>query len=396
MISKIYHKEDLMLSVALSYLVLNYMLEIMLSAAFNRIGLSGTLISGYLVSLIWYAFLMVNLPTVIRRSNMRLWIMPLVLTIMLLFSMLRYSYVENYISYSYILLVKCIPAFIIMASLKKYHVFNYVIKVTSYILYLFCIIYFFFYSMKIDNRSIGYDMVFGYEASLATMLMFENYLKSNKIINLLFVIIGVALVIIRGSRGSLFTLVIYFIVKMFINQRKNSKKLLLIIGTAIISILTYNHLEMIISNTIVVMANYGIYSRTLSSMLESTIIDSNGRDAIYNVLIYDIKENPIWGYGLFADRIKLNSGYAHNLAVEFLYNYGLIVGVLLLTSLVTGILKVILNDNKNNYFAAFSMFTIGSLMFSGSYLTSYYFYIMLGMLLSKSCYQCQNARLNVK
>lgn len=383
-IIKIKSIADLYLSIAICFLLSSFMFEFYIGAVFNRIGFLSFISSSSVFLFIWFILLLINLPTVIKRFTKTTWIIPVFLLVALSLSLFKYGHVSGYIEYSETLLVYCIPAYLIMSAVRDYGVFNYITKITSYILFIMCILYFFFFSLKTEYRSVGYDMVFGYQLIFVAMIIFENYLAKKNKFKLMMVITNIVLLLIIGSRGPIFVLVLYFMIRTILSRKKLSKKVLTISGLLLVAFIFINNYTGILSMMNMQLNSLGIYSRNLEYILAGNIATDGGRELIFNILIDDLKSsNQVFGLGLFSDRVVLNGTYAHNIALEFLHNYGVIFGTFLLVVLILGILRKLINNRTNNHFFVFSSFGIGSLTFSGSYLTSFYFFIMLAMLVSR-------------
>ncbi len=72
--------------------------------------------------------------------------------------------------------------------------------------------------------------------------------------------------------------------------------------------------------------NFGIRSRSIQLFLRDDVYLS-GRDKIYDSVIEEISNNPILGIGLAGDRRIIGGGYAHNIFIEILANFGIVIGV---------------------------------------------------------------------
>ena len=94
--------------------------------------------------------------------------------------------------------------------------------------------------------------------------------------------------------------------------------------------LTYSYILQTIQT---IFTRMGISSRFIKSLLSGNIADDNSRNRIWRAALDMIKDNP-FGYGAMGSRhIIYNyiySGYPHNIVLEFLIDYGVVLGTILL------------------------------------------------------------------
>lgn len=128
----------------------------------------------------------------------------------------------------------------------------------------------------------------------------------------------------------------------------------------------------------------GIRSRSIHLFLRDEV-HLSGRDQIYNLVLKEIHENPIMGIGIAGDRRIIGTGYAHNIFIEILGNFGLIVGRILIVVLLVLIVKSLFRRDKQYTNLVVIWLSLGffHLMISGTYLTNIKFWILLGLLFNK-------------
>jgi O-antigen ligase len=165
------------------------------------------------------------------------------------------------------------------------------------------------------------DIVNNIAYNFVSLMPFVFFIKKNKTISILLMVLLILLIIQGAKRGAIFTgaigLLSYFYFQMFTVDRLNKVRGYLtgLIVVTIVSVFTY---YTYISNTFLI-------SR-MDAMANS---NSSGRDLIYtdiiNAFFYsDNILNWFFGFG-FAASIKLTGGsYAHNDWLELLSNFGLI------------------------------------------------------------------------
>ena len=136
-------------------------------------------------------------------------------------------------------------------------------------------------------------------------------------------------------------------------------------------------------------------SKAISTYVRGEFFSTSGRNSIYALLISSMKQNPVKVRGLYSDRVFFSynyqsldfwvsdanrySIYAHNVFLEIVYDYGIIIGgfiVLLLVTRIFGIFKRLWRTGdlyrKRVILFIFS-FAFLPMMVSRSYLAYYYF-----------------------
>ncbi len=240
-------------------------------------------------------------------------------------------------------------------------------------------------------RSDSY-MLSSYNLIIPTCILLIYGMKEFKAIYFLGGSISFLTILLYGARGAVFCVgvgVILFLFKHIVDRKFNSKKMVLalIISSAVLWLVI--NFEYILKK-ILKMTN----SRTIRLLLTGNIINGYGRSELYDAFKREISSNPFEFRGILADRVlaaqimnqPISRGtYAHNIIYEILYEYGLIFGffVLLFIFICLGccIRKVIRIGNEDLFILLVSIFPVGfcSLFFSGSYLTTHYFWILMGL-----------------
>ncbi len=143
--------------------------------------------------------------------------------------------------------------------------------------------------------------------------------------------------------------VVYLVVEKWVySKMKMSAKIVLSVfaGLLIFAILE-SHLYISLLNGLgTILTRLGLSNRITEYMkINSLLSDSSGRDLIYEILIQKIKEKPILGYGIYGEWQFVNYS-AHNIYLEALVNFGVIVGGAILISYISMYIKSI-KYNRN-------------------------------------------------
>lgn len=232
-------------------------------------------------------------------------------------------------------------------------------------------------------------MSFSYAMLPGVCFSFYYGISKGKIIDTIFSIVGLIVILVVGSRGC-FLCGVFFLTIASIKQFSISfGKLVIFITSLIVLIIIAHFLPSLSDNVMTYMDEHGASSRTLLKISDGSIEESDTRDAIYTIMLTAVDEQPI-GYGPMGDRYILNKhgnqGYAHSIIYEFLVDYGIILGPILLFVLFVSILfklKYYFKSEVYYYFTAFLAMGLIKLFVSGSYLEESFFWAVLGLLYTK-------------
>lgn len=238
-----------------------------------------------------------------------------------------------------------------------------------------------------------YNVDFGYKAAFVGLLFFMYFIlekrKLFKYICLGLSIISASWVIIYGSRGSIFTYGIGLILFLGYRIRILSKIkqifvwICSILGVAVV----YSFYNTLIDGIYALLSMANINSRTIIMILNGNFMDENGRDSISNLAMELIRSQSLLGSGAYGDRPVIGPhyywGYCHNLVLEFLVDFGVVIGVLLLCMIAVGCIRYYFrcNDWKQTgiFVAIFSMNM--KLFFSDTFWGFSYFWLLISLLL---------------
>lgn len=212
-----------------------------------------------------------------------------------------------------------------------------------------------------------YNMSFGY--SLLLPLLFLIYLKQNKILIFLLILI----VLIAGSRGSLVPIFAYILFRV-IKYNSFYKQIVFVLLIGIIVSLVFPIL-------VSYMDSIGVTSRTLLLLVEGSFDSDSGRGEIYEFIWSHILEKPFLGHGVFADRVLLGI-YCHNIILEFLLDFGLLISVLVFSFFFIVLIKLfkVMSDDEKDLLVLFFLASVIPLLVSNSYLLDSKFPLLLAFL----------------
>jgi O-antigen ligase len=239
---------------------------------------------------------------------------------------------------------------------------------------------------------------------IPTLLSLIHFLSKKNFIYFIVTIFNIIVILTLGARGAILAVTIFLIFLMVLNPLSRGKKLLSI--SIPLSVFLFFLFFWAISSDF--LFNYFPNSRTLSLLSSGSFFESSVRLTMYKYSISYSISNPIKFSGLFADRIILFEAfgrsnllgfylsdeaiggmYAHNIFIEIILQFGVIFGFFVIYFLLKPILKALkktlLNNEYKQYFRLYLVFLVSGLvylMFSGSYLITPNFWLLLGFSLS--------------
>jgi len=283
------------------------------------------------------------------------------------------------------LFIICLPTAQYYLAIREKSIFlNMLILSGYYQLFLGLVI---FISMILTTPT--YDMVFSYLILVPMVILTYKLLFINfRIIDVALILLASISVVTVGSRGPLLSYFIYLVllfVNYLIKNRLKAKALVLfLLSTTFISaiVLNFNFFIKQLNNLLI---KYGIQSRTIYLLLSDNIDFSTGRSEIFSNTINNIFLNPVLGYGIGGDRVFLNGTYPHNIFLEIIAQFGIVLGgIFSLVLIMYWFIGIFLNKNTIDQHLAIIFAGLGliSLFFSGSYLTSSNFWLFMAICIS--------------
>lgn len=326
-------------------------------------------------------FFIYSFPIVFRRNGI---LFILVYSVSIAIFSINYLFFKQNIVYLNDILFKfffiCLPCFIYSYSINDKEIFKNIMEKTALFVFVIgFIIGFLIFSNKITLKS--YSMSMSYYLLLPTIIYLNKFFEGFSIKSIMFTTISIFIMLAIGSRGAIMCTGVYVILYLLINIRKaNLKRSLsyVIILVIIIFIAIYLKEILIFINGILV--KNGIYSRSIDLFLEDGVYLS-GRETIYDEVINQIKANPILGIGLAGDRVYTGGTYSHNIFLEIISGFGVIMGSFLLIAIGVISIKVLFSKDLESSSLMLIWFCIGfvPLIISGSYLTDFQFWTFLGL-----------------
>lgn len=324
------------------------------------------------------------LPAVLRRSKIKfIGVYFVALFIFLLHYAIFPENRDYFVDLLFPFYFMSLPAFIYTLSIQDFSIFKEIMRKAGYIVFTVGFIIGVLIFMK--KASIGsYSMSLSYYMLLPTLIFFNEILEKFSIKNFVFFILSMLIILSLGSRGAVLCILVFVFLKFFSpHSKKSFTKIIISFCILGIGIITLFFLDGIIEFLYNHLLSYGINSRTLKLFLREGVYLS-GRDRIYSSVIVEILQRPLLGIGIAGDRRIIGGSYAHNIFIEILGNFGIVIGIIISIVLVFLIIRSLLTKNKEKYDLVIMWLSLGfvHLMISGSYLTDIKFWILLGLIMN--------------
>lgn len=257
----------------------------------------------------------------------------------------------------------------LMNQLKKLSIF-------SILLYLFMMIF-----LK-KSYFLLYDyMDFGFTLIMPSLIVLISYIYERKIKYLIYWIISIILILLFGNRSPVLMTLLSMI--FMIKYLKVLERWLLFL-VIVIPIIFLKPVVLYLYN-FKIFTKMRIMQKLWHYVDNSTVTGlGSGRGKLEEIYFGYIKDAPIFGNGFQKGLLKQGLGnYSHNIIIDFLYNFGIIFGALLLIALCIKII-VTFKNNHNMYMEQVLILFLGlstQLLFSDYYIENFYFYLLLGGIL---------------
>lgn len=292
---------------------------------------------------------------------------------------------EEFLSNSFFeLFIKIVPFFFIGLLFDEQKHLPILTYISIAYVILGTIYFYFFASQSVEYNLQEEKMGMAYAYLPHVLLIIYSLFNKFKIYKLLPLIMGLLMMLGTGNRGSLLLVLVFVVLYLLLCGKKKRSSLLWILLLCVVGVV-YFYWEKIIDVLFSILEQFGMNTRVLRLVVEGNLSDDNGRNELLNLFIQKIGESPIFGYGIMGDRVLLlydENSYPHNIVIEFLIQYGVVLGVFFLFMIAIYTIKawkMIYDNNMKVYFIILFVTGILALFISDSYLMNPFFYMYLGL-----------------
>lgn len=277
--------------------------------------------------------------------SMREFVLLMVVLLYILLSVIGNSFIKD-IVFSPDFLVMCVFGMFILSIGDLNDTISHIGVLSFIICCIYTALAYITGGSSIYNISTVY-MKIGYGLSLQVIILLENGRRTNQKLLYACAIFFSVVIFAYGNRGALLIVISYTIIEIIISYIRNGYSKKIVITGILMLILS---VIVLFSKQIVffigqIFQTMGISSRTYNRLLAGTFSMDVERTMIRNAIIENLKDNPfkIHGPG-YLTTISLNGLYAnaHNIELELLGEYGVIIGTILITILIVILCKALI------------------------------------------------------
>lgn len=282
--------------------------------------------------------------------------------------------------------VEAIPFFLLGINFRSNEKTMKNLTFLSYIAIVINMLYMFLY-VGLTSQEGEYYMGQSYmilaHVMFAINSVFDRNIIKNRVLPVLFSILGLFFLLAMGTRGPLLIAIVYLCIKIFMSIDKKKPKTIVVFSIVVFAVFLFfvSGLYLTILQSVSeTLSKYGMSTRVIDLFLENEYIaNTSGRDDIYELLLQKISEKPLFGYGVFGE--EQFGVYSHNIALEMIMYYGIPLGITLIITYLTIAIKAY-TKSKSKYAKEFILLFLVQIivhsMFGGSHI-SYYFFFLLGI-----------------
>lgn len=220
------------------------------------------------------------------------------------------------------------------------------------------------------SMNLGYTL-----APLVIWLMLFYYYshKCKKLILSVAIVLGV-MTILFTSRGCGLSIIVAFILIYFIDKYRRGQQISTrIVGVSILGCIAYLGITQVAVNIVNKSGVSLLTGSLLNKMITGVAADDNGRTIIFEQAWKLFKQHAILGVGMGTDRSVLNYVFPHNIMLEVLLHFGVLVGLCLIIAYWVIVGKSIKQLLKTQYAIIIPVLCAKTwlrLLFSDSYLSN--------------------------
>lgn len=291
-------------------------------------------------------------------------------------------------------IVICLPCFILAGCLRDFSsLYKYLLLIMQIAPYFLLLSFLFLGNGQLEEDE-NYSQHLSYLHLFPALVLLSDVLSKFSLKSFIPFVICVFLIIAYGARGPLASLVLFaFLYWIIMAKSIGVKKMVLpIIIFALIGSYVIIHLEAVIMYLADLMSSMNTSVRVLNMVMAEpgSFAESNAREDYAATCMTHVLDNPFWCTGPINDRVFLGNIYRsdkgidglypHNFFVEIFTQYGLFLGFVIIIYFLFFIyksLKLSINEETRKLLLVFIGAYFFPLMFSGSYVDSNGFYILV-------------------
>lgn len=219
------------------------------------------------------------------------------------------------------------------------------------------------YWVDISNRGyeihLSYSLSLGYDLLIFVLVFLYCALEEKKIVDWIGAIVGIAIIMIAGSRGPFLDIAIFLVLYVGIKIVSSRKKVLLIFGISVTAGIVWSIFPYAISMLARVFDALHISSRFITKLLSGSITEGSGRNIIWEAAVRMIKENPL-GYGAMGSRHVMSQyvyvAHPHQFFLELFIDFGVVFGALIIVLFAVSTIRILRMKGIDQWKGVFCIF----------------------------------------
>ena len=246
------------------------------------------------------------------------------------------------------------------------------------------------FSLNFVEKNESYSMGLSYSL-LFYLSIYSIFKKKKKKIDYLKILYMILFIFRYGSRGAILAYLVlvftYLLNSLYFNKRYKLLFVYIITSIGMYCIFFKTNFIGLVFQKI---ADFGIKSRTII-LFQQKEIHLSGRGEIYKNVYNSILKDPFSIKGIFSDFFVTGiNDYSHNIVLELLYQFGVILGGFLLFIILIIFFFSVYHKQKDfqdNLIFIFAVISIVHLMISGTLWESVEFWTWVGLYLKRRNYE---------
>lgn len=242
-----------------------------------------------------------------------------------------------------------------------------------------------------SEESLGEQMESAYQLLFPIVLLMISISREKTLIDLILGIIGTILLFFMGARGPIVVFLVFLLGYLVIFKSYKTYAFFKKCGVIICFGIICYFLQEILLSILPWAESLGFSTRVFDSILNNQMVsleDSSNRDSFYGSVFRAIfADSTGFGYGWGGDRLFTpTKGYAHNLELELLCQFGYIGGSILLFCILWFTFRRYRYSKKEKTETVwYALFCCGfmALQFSYTYVQYPLFFVFLGYMMNK-------------
>ena len=209
------------------------------------------------------------------------------------------------------------------------------------------------------NTESSYSVAFGYSVLVYVLIFLYSALKEKKIAYYAAALINTGLILLGGSLGPILFIGLFAVLYVLLYTKNSRKRAFIVFPVTAGVFLVYTFYVPVLNGLMNLLNSLGLSSRFIRMLLKGNIANDNNRYLLWSVAVQMIIANP-FGYGAMGSRQKMYkyifAAYPHSIILEFLIDYGVLIGGALLIFMFRNAFSILFLKKKQDWCGIFLCF----------------------------------------